>query len=79
MVLELEITKDNRTGQTKITGYDYTPICVVEEAGKLRIRRLSQILYAYENSYIDRVTEEKYQNFVYDKTRVEERIHPEAE
>ncbi|MDD6677934.1 MAG: CapA family protein [Firmicutes bacterium] len=79
VVLELEITKDNRTGQTKITGYDYTPICVVEEAGKLRIRRLSQILYAYENSYIDRVTEEKYQNFVYDKTRVEERIHPEAE
>lgn len=77
VVLKLTIRKDNRTGETTIEGYDYTPICVVEEAGILRVKRLDQTIFAYESRYIDRISEEKYNSLVYNRTRVEERIHPE--
>ncbi len=75
VVLDLEITKDNQTGKAKITGYSYTPIFTVKEEGKpLQVVRIQQAMKAYEEDYIDRVSEATYEAMKYALTRIEKRI-----
>ncbi len=80
IILDLEITKDNTTGVTKITGYSYTPIYTVEDdSGLLRVVRLREAISGYEAGRIGRVSEETYKNMLYGLDRIEKRIHPEQE
>lgn len=75
IVLDLEITKDNTTGETKITDYSYTPIFTVNEQGRpLRILRLQEAIAAYENNFIDKVSPETYADMVYALERVRSRV-----
>ena len=75
VVLDLEITKDNTTGQTKITGYSYTPIFSVHEADKpLRVVRIQEALDAYRNNHIQKVSTQTYNDMVYALQRIEARI-----
>lgn len=75
VVLELEITKDNVTGETKVTGYDYVPIFTVAEEGKpLRVVRIREAMKAYEDGFIDRVSKETYDAMAYALERIEARI-----
>ena len=79
MVLKLQITKDHATGQTRITGYDYTPIfTVAAEDGTVRVVRLKEAIAAYENRYIDRVSDKTYSDMVYALSRVEARVNAQA-
>ena len=60
-LLDLEITKDGVTGETKVTGFDYTPVYWDEDAdGKLRLLRAKEAIAGYENRYLDRVSEATY-------------------
>lgn len=78
VILDLEITKDNRTGKAKITNYNYTPIFTVHEADSpLRVVRIQEAVTAYENGHIQRVTKETYDKMVYALTRIEDRIKGE--
>ena len=78
VVLNLEITKDNATGETKITGYDYTPIYnVVEEGKPTRVVRIKEAMAAFENFYIDRVSQETYDAMKNALVRIEARIKGE--
>ena len=78
LVLDLEITKDLKTGETKITNYTYTPIFTVSEEEKpLRVVRLDEAMIAYENGYIDKVSPETYAKMQYAKERIEARIKGE--
>ena len=80
VILDLEITKDNTTGVTKITNYSYTPIYTVEDdTGMLRVVRLREAISGYESGRIGRVSEETYKNMLYGLERIEARIHPEKE
>ena len=75
VILNLEITKDNTTGQTKITGYDYVPIFTVAEEGQpLRVVRIREAMKAYEEGYIDRVSKKTYDEMAYALQRIESRI-----
>lgn len=75
VILDLEITKDNETGATKITGYDYTPIfTVAEEEKPLRILRIAEAMRAFEEGYLDRVSQETYDAMAYALKRIEARI-----
>jgi len=75
VILELEITKDNATGETKITGYDYVPIFTVAEEGKpLRVVRIREAMKAYEDGFIDRISKETYDAMAYALERIEARI-----
>ena len=75
VVLELEITKKAETGETKITGYHYTPIFTVAEEGKpLKVLRIQQAMAAFEEGYINRVSQETYDAMVYALERIEARI-----
>ena len=80
MVLELEITKDNVTGITKVTNYSYTPIYTVEDdTGSLRVLRLQEAINAYKTSQVGHVTDTVYNDMVYGLDRLEKRIHPKTE
>ena len=80
IILELEITKDNTTGITKVTNYSYTPIYTIQDdTGLLRVVRLQEAIDAYENSRVGRVTVESYDSMIYGMKRIESRVHPETE
>lgn len=75
VLLDLEITKDNITGETKITGYSYTPIFTVTQEGMPRkVVRIREAMEAYEAGYIDRVSKQTYDAMAYALTRIEARV-----
>ncbi len=75
IILELEITRNNLTGDTRITGWDYVPVYIVNEESKpLRVVRIHEAMAMYENNHIDRVSEATYEEMNYALTRIEARI-----
>lgn len=75
VILDLEITKNNKTGKTKITGFRYTPIfTVAQKDTPLRVLRIKEAMTAYDAGYIDRVSEDTYKAMEYALTRIETRI-----
>lgn len=75
VLLELEITKDGATGETKVTGFEYVPIFQeTGEDGALRILRIKEAVFGYENRYLDRVSEETYKAMKSALDRIEARV-----
>lgn len=74
VLLDLEITKDGKTGETKITGYSYTPIYQYESEEGLRLLRIREAIAAYESSYIDSVSAEVYAAMKSALSRIEARV-----
>ena len=75
VILNLEITRNNISGETKVTGYEYTPIfSVYDEKEGLKVIRLQEGIEAYEAGHINRVTKETYDKMVYALKRVHERV-----
>ena len=75
VILDLEITKNLNTGDTKITDYSYTPIFSVREEGKpLRVVRLETAMEAYEDGYIDKIAPESYDAMAYALERIKARV-----
>ena len=78
VVLELEITKDDETGETAITGYSYTPIFTVAEENKpVRVVRIKETMAAFEGDYIDKVSQQTYDAMKNALERIESRIKGE--
>lgn len=80
IVLDLEITKDSSTGTTKVTNYSYTPIYTVSEAesadGYRRVVRIDKTVEAWEENYLDKVSQSAKESMVYALDRIEARINP---
>ena len=75
VILDLEITRDNRTGKVKITGFSYTPIFTVAEKDKpLRVVRIAEAMVGYDLYFIGRVSKETFEAMQYALTRIEARI-----
>ena len=81
VILDLEITRDNASGDTRVTGYSYTPIYTLTEdtspEGRCQVVRLDQAIAAYEENFVGKVSESVYNDMTYALERVEERINPE--
>ena len=76
VVLKLEITKSG--GETKITGYSFTPIFTVAEKGKtVRSVRIAESMAAYDSNYIKRVKESTYNAMSYALSRIDARVKGE--
>ena len=74
MVLDLEITKF-QGGETKITNFSYTPIFSITEAEKpVRVVRIHEAMAAYDQGYIDRVSQATYEAMEYALKRIQARI-----
>ena len=79
VILDLEITKDNATGITQITNYSYTPIFTVAEKNTpLRVVRLQTAMQAFEDGFLDRVTQQTYEKMAYALERIEARVSGEG-
>ena len=77
IILNVEITKDNATGETKVTGYEYIPTYSYEdEDGMMRVLRIDPAIFAYEFNYLDKVTKEVYEDLKNAKSRIEARVKP---
>ena len=80
IILDLEITKDSSTGTTKVTNYSYTPIYTVSEVetadGYRRVVRIDKAVEAWEENYLDKVSQSAKESMVYALERIEARINP---
>ena len=83
VILDLEITKDSSTGTTKVTNYSYTPIYTVSEAesadGYRRVVRIDKTVEAWEENYLDKVSQSAKESMVHALDRIEARINPPVE
>lgn len=83
IILDLEITKDSSTGTTKVTNYSYTPIYTVSEAesadGYRRVVRIDKAVEAWEENYLDKVSQSAKESMVHALGRIEARINPPVE
>ena len=78
IVLDLEITKDMDTGETKVTNYSYTPIFTVSDEPTLRVVRVGAAMAGYERHHIARISEETYTDMQYALERIAVRVVPPA-
>lgn len=77
VLLQLEITRDNRTGETKITGCDYTGLYLLtpeKDNEAMRIVRIENAMALYENNHVGKVTDLAYQNMQYAWKRIQARV-----
>jgi hypothetical protein len=77
ILLQLQVTRDNRTGETKITGCDYVPIYTLtpeRDGEETRIVRLDEAIAQYESSHIHRVEALAYQNMKNALERIHSRV-----
>ena len=83
IILDLEITKDSSTGTTKVTDYSYTPIYTVSEVetadGYRRVVRIDKAVEAWEENYLDKVSQSAKESMVHALGRIEARITPPVE
>ena len=79
IILDLEITRDNATGETRVSSFEYTPIYTLTEddspAGR-RVVRLEDAMDAYEDNFVDRVSQDVYEDMEYALTRIKDRPTP---
>ena len=78
VLLDLEITKNGETGAVSITGYDYIPVFYADEreiGGTARLLRIREAMAAYENNFLDRVSEETYEAMKNALERIEARVN----
>ena len=78
IILDIEITKDIHAGITRVTNYSYTPIYTLKESdcvdGDRRVVRIYQAIHAYENNFVDKVTDACYNDMKYALGRISDRI-----
>ncbi len=74
VLLDLEITKSGRTGETKITRADHVPIYIAREATGTRVLRIAEAIAAYESNNLGRVSAETYANMKSALTAIESRV-----
>ena len=77
IILDVEITKDNEKGTTRVTGYSYTPIYTVTGAqiadGFRRVVRIEQAMQAHDGNFVDKITDACYSDMAYSLTRIASR------
>ena len=77
IILDVEITKDNVKGTTRVTGYSYTPIYTVVKGqsadGFQRVVRIEQAMQAYDGNFVDKITKACYDDMAYSLTRIASR------
>ena len=77
IILDVEITRDNTSGTTRVTGFDYIPIYTLTEEqcdGFRRVVRIREAVKVYQDNYVDKVTKACYEDMQYSLERIESRV-----
>ena len=82
IILDLEITKNYDTGETRVTNFDYTPIYTLQESdcpdNQRRVVRLETAMNAYDVNFVDKITTSCDENMAYSLKRIISRINGEG-
>ena len=82
IILDIQITKDNEMGTTKIDGFTVTPIYTLSESdttnGQRRVARITETVAAYEVNFVDKITASAKESMEYSLERIEARLDPAA-
>lgn len=82
ILLDIEVTKDNTTGVTKVTGCETIPIYTLQDdqstIGGHRVVRIEEALLRYESGYVGAITAGAYDSMLYSLSRIEARIAEEV-
>lgn len=79
-LLDLEITKDGVTGETKITGFDYTPIYLLDETesgGGMQLVRIREAMETYHSQAVGSIAEKDFKAMETALERIQARIEAE--
>ena len=84
IILDIEVTKDANAGITRVTNYSYTPIYTVREGEAVgnrdrRVVRIEKALEAYEDNFLDKVTDTTAAGMQKAMTRIPERMATDME
>ena len=77
ILLQLEITRDNYTGETRITNWDYIPIYTLtpeRDDMPMQVVRIVEAMNQYENNHVGRVTDKAYANMKTALERIRARV-----
>ena len=78
IILDIEITKDNHAGTTRVTNFSYTPIYTLKETdcidGDRRVVRIHEAMYAYNFNFVDKITAACNADMAYSLGRIEARV-----
>lgn len=77
IILDIEITRDNESGVTEITGYSYTPIYTLKGSecdGQHRVVRISEAIAAYDVNFVDKITKAAKESMESALERIEARV-----
>ena len=79
IILDLEITKNYDTGETRVTDFSYTPIYTLQETdvpdNQRRVVRLETAMSAYDINFVDKITASCDENMEYSLSRILSRIN----
>ena len=84
IILDIEVTKDANAGITRVTNYSYTPIYTVREGEVVgnrdrRVVRIEKALEAYEDNFLDKITDATAAGMQKAMSRIPERMASELE
>ena len=81
IILDLEITKDEGAGTTKVTNYSYFPIYTLSQSEReeknsvtKQVMRIGSAMDAREGNFVDRITGDAYRSMEYSLTRISDRV-----
>ena len=80
IILDMEITRDNATGEVFLSGWSYTPIFTLKPdqsvSGGHRVVRIREAMERYDAEYVGRITESAYNDMSRALERIEARVNP---
>ena len=83
VILDLEITRDNATGEVFLSNWDYIPIFTLKPEqsviGGHRVVRIREAMERYEAEFVGRITEETYGTMERVLERIDERVNPKSD
>lgn len=81
IILQLEVTRDNATGEVFLSGWEYIPIFTLKPEqsviGGHRVVRIREAMERYDADFVGRITEDAYGDMEYALKRIEKRVTPE--
>lgn len=81
IIVQLEVTRDNATGEVFLSGWEYIPIFTLKPEqsiiGGHRVVRIREAMERYEADFVGRITEDAYGDMEYALKRIEKRVTPE--
>ena len=83
VILDLEITRDNATGEVYLSGWDFVPIYTLKPeqsvSGGHRVVRIREAMERYEQNFVGRITDDAYKSMEKALSKIEDKLVPKTE